>query len=131
VVKLPNKAIKIIEKYKEKAKLEGKGKIRKSGYIFPILNPNEDLNNPILLLNRISSSTAYINKDLKTIAERAKVNKNISFHTSRHTFATLALKKGMRLEYVSKIMGHMALKETQIYAKIVNEELEKAMEIFN
>jgi len=35
------------------------------------------------------------------------------------------------MEYVSKIMGHMDLKETQIYAKIVDEELEKAMEIFN
>ena len=42
-----------------------------------------------------------------------------------------ALKKGMRIEYVSKLMGHAAIKETQVYAKIVNEELEKAMEVFN
>lgn len=131
VIKLPNKAIQIVEFYKEKAKVLGKGKIKKTGYIFPVLNPLEDMLNPILLLNRISSATAYINKDLKIIASKAKVNKNISFHTSRHTFATQALKKGMRMEYVSKIMGHMDLKETQIYAKIVNEELEKAMEIFN
>jgi site-specific recombinase XerD len=131
VVKLPNKALQIVKYYREKALLKGKGKIKTDQFIFPILNQSDDLQNPITLLNKMSAATALINKDLKVISKRAKINKNISFHTSRHTFATQALKKGMRLEYVSKIMGHKDLKETQLYAKIVNEELEKAMEIFN
>ena len=37
----------------------------------------------------------------------------------------------MRIEYVSKLLGHSALKTTQVYAKIVNSELDKAMEVFN
>jgi site-specific recombinase XerD len=62
---------------------------------------------------------------------KLEIEKNISFHTSRHTFATLALKKGMRIEHVSKILGHATIKETQIYAKIVNEDLDLAMDLFN
>jgi site-specific recombinase XerD len=131
VIKLPNKALKIINYYKERALLAGKGKIKRSSFIFPVLNELDDLQNPVTLLNKISGATALINKNLKTIAKMANINKQISFHTSRHSFATQALKKGMRMEYVGKIMGHKDLKETQIYAKIVNEELEKAMEIFN
>jgi site-specific recombinase XerD len=55
----------------------------------------------------------------------------LSFHASRHTFATRALTKGMRIEHVSKILDHTEISTTQIYAKIVSEELDKAMEIMN
>jgi site-specific recombinase XerD len=37
----------------------------------------------------------------------------------------------MRIEYVSKLMGHSSIKTTQVYTKIVNEELDKAMDVFN
>jgi len=122
-VKLPNKAIEIIEFYKPE-------KILPSNYIFPFLK-NFDFTNKELLFNAISSHTAYTNSDLKEIAKMVGIDKRIHFHTSRHTFATRALKKGMRIEYVSKLLGHNSIKTTQIYAKIVNEELDKAMEVFN
>ena len=64
-------------------------------------------------------------------AIKAKIKKRLYFHTSRHTFATRALRKGMRMEYASKIMGYSNLKTTQMYAKVVNEELDKAMDVFN
>lgn len=80
---------------------------------------------------QFSAANAYVNKDLSKIAKMAEIEKHIHFHTSRHTFATRALRKGMRIEYVSKLLGHANIKTTQIYAKIVNEELDKAMEIFN
>lgn len=124
-VKLPQKAIEIVKQYKPK------GKPNSKDYIFPLLPPDIENTNATKLFNAISSATAYTNKDLKEIAKKAKIDKHISFHTSRHTFATRALKKGMRIEYVSKLMGHAQIKETQIYAKIVNEELDKAMEVFN
>lgn len=124
-IKLPKAAIAILEYYKKLTK-----KTSISSYIFPILVESNEVNEKVLF-NAISSASAYMNKDLKTIAERAGVNKHISFHTSRHTWATRALKKGMRIEYVSKLMGHSAIKETQIYAKIVNEELDNAMDLFN
>jgi len=37
----------------------------------------------------------------------------------------------MRIEYVSKLMGHSSIKTTQVYAKIVNADLDKAMEQFD
>jgi len=73
----------------------------------------------------------YANKDLKFIAESIPLGKHISFHTSRHTWATRALRKGMRIEYVSRLMGHASIRTTQVYAKIVNEDLDKAMDVFD
>lgn len=124
-VKLPDKAIQIVEIYSSYQPNR-----KNTDFIFPFLK-NDIEYTPQLLFKAISSNTAYANKNLKDIAEDAKVDKKISFHSSRHTFATRALRKGMRIEYVSKIMGHSALKTTQVYTKIVNEELDKAMDIFN
>ncbi len=90
-----------------------------------------DYSDPVLLFKAISSNTAYTNKNLKMIADKAEINKNISFHSSRHTWATRALRKGMRIEYVSKLMGHSTIKTTQVYTKIVNSELDNAMNVFD
>mgnify|MGYP000845669624 FL=1 len=68
---------------------------------------------------------------LKALEEDSELGKHISFHISRHTWATRALRKGISIDKVSKLMGHAQIKETQIYAKIVNEELDKAMDVFN
>jgi len=87
-----------------------------------------DYSNPTDLHTAISSYTAFANKDMYRLTELCKFTKKIHFHTSRHTFATRALRKGMRIEYVSKLMTHTNIKTTQIYAKIVNEELDKAMD---
>ena len=65
------------------------------------------------------------------MATKAEIDKPLSFHISRHTWATRALRKGVSIDKVSKLMGHAQLRETQIYAKIVNEELDKAMDVFN
>lgn len=60
------------------------------------------------------------NKKLKIIIKQCHINKNITFHCARHTFATLALTYGMPIESVSKILGHTSITTTQIYAKITN-----------
>ncbi len=125
-IKLPAKAIELIEYY-ESIQPEKKS----TDFIFPLLSNNMDYSSPEILFKAISSNTAYTNKNLKHIAKKAEIEKNISFHSSRHTWATRALKKGMRIEYVSKLMGHGSLKTTMIYTKIVNNELDKAMDIFN
>ena len=98
---------------------------------FPFLSNTTDYSNPNVLFKALSSNTAFVNKNLKTIASKAEIKKAISFHSSRHSFATRALQKGMRIEYVSKLLGHSTIKTTQIYTKIVNSDLDKAMEIFN
>ena len=126
-IKLPNRALEIVKQY---ASYQPEKK--NTDFIFPFLKNDIDYSkNPSLLFNAISSNTAYANKDLKLIATKAKVKKHLSFHSSRHTFATMALRKGMRIEYVSKLMGHTAIKTTQVYTKIVNSELDKAMDIFD
>ena len=116
-IKLPNKALEIIKKWQDAPNAS-------SRFIFPALPDHINLNDPVELDRQISSKTAYINKNLKIIAEKVGIEKKLSFHISRHTWATRALRKGISIDKVSKLMGHAAIKETQIYAKIVNEELD-------
>jgi len=123
-IKLPVKAIEILNLYK----MEGQ---KKTDYIFPLLDNDIDPKNIKFINSRISSLTAYTNTDLKDIAKAAEIKKPMNFHTSRHTWATRALRKGMRIEYVSKLMGHASIKTTQVYAKIVNADLDKAMDVFD
>ena len=72
-----------------------------------------------------------MNKNLKLIAEDVGIEKNLSFHIARHTFAVRALRKGISIDKVSKLLAHAAIRETQIYAKIVNADLDNAMDVFN
>lgn len=123
-IKLPTKAIEIINKYRSTGTTP-------ESFVFPMLPDSLDMNDPVKVDNEISRSTAIINKNLKTIAATTGIQKNLSFHISRHTWATRALLKGISIDKVSKLMGHAAIKETQIYAKIVNAELDKAMDVFN
>jgi integrase/recombinase XerC len=70
-----------------------------------------------------------LNEHLKTIQEKAGITKNLTAHMARHTFATLALTKGIDIATVSSLLGHTNLKTTQIYAKVINykkiEEMKK------
>ena len=61
----------------------------------------------------------------------AGIEKPISFHTSRHTWATRALSKGMKIHHVSKLLGHASVRTTEVYAKIINKDLDDAMDVFN
>lgn len=123
-VLLPEKAKKIIEGYKAKDS-------NKDDFIFPFLEKSDDLKDPKILHARIASITTYTNTDLRDIAKAKGIEKYIHFHTARHTWATRALRKGMRIEYVSKLMGHNSIRTTQVYAKIVNADLDNAMRVFN
>lgn len=62
-----------------------------------------------------------MNRYLKTITQKTKVEKRITFHCSRHTFATLLLGSGAPIETVSKLLGHEDIKTTMIYARILPE----------
>lgn len=123
--RLPEKAMEIIKKYHKKGR-------KSTDHIFPLLNDEIDydkLRNDLYERKGFFNSRA--NKTLHLIGKELKFPFTLSFHTSRHTFATSALTKGMRIEHVSKILDHTDINITQIYAKIVSEELDKAMEIMD
>ncbi len=119
--KLPNSAITILKKY---------NLTDDSQFIFPVINLPPDSTND-RLINKKESRNAYINKILKEIAAAVEIKKNVSFHISRHSFATKALTLGINMEVVSKLLGHADLKTTQIYAKIVDKAKDDAMDLFN
>ncbi len=69
-------------------------------------------------------SNAY----LKEIADLCKINKNLTTHLARHTFATtVTLTNGVPLETVSKMLGHRSIKTTQHYAKIIDRKVSDDM----
>ena len=67
-----------------------------------------------------------MNDYLKVIAQFAGVSKPITTHYARHTAACLALNNGVRIEAVSKMLGHANIKTTQVYAKLLTDEIEQA-----
>lgn len=71
--------------------------------------------------------TETVNNRLREWAKEAKIKKYLTFHSARHTFATLSLSSGIDLYTVSKMMGHKSIKMTEIYAKIINKTVEEAI----
>ena len=72
-----------------------------------------------------------VNDSLKTWAKDAKVDKVVTFHTSRHTFATLLLTLGADLYTTSQLLGHQNINTTQVYGKITNKKKEQAISLFD
>ena len=62
-----------------------------------------------------------VNKNLKKIAQRCGIDKNLSTHVARHTFAMLSLQAGMDLQAIQSFLGHRRITTTQIYAKLLPE----------
>lgn len=68
-------------------------------------------------------SNQKTNQYLKTIGDCAGVSQSLHFHLARHTALTMMLENGIPLEVVSKIAGHTNIKQTQHYAKIVENRV--------
>ncbi|CAM3918588.1 putative transposase [Flavobacterium branchiophilum] len=66
--------------------------------------------------------SAYHNKILHKWIEKAGIDKHITFHCGRHSFATLQLTMNTDIYTVSKLLGHRHLKTTEIYAKVIDKK---------
>jgi len=75
----------------------------------------------------IPSNVKY-NAYLKEIADLCEIEKNLTTHVARHTFATtVTLSNDISIETVSAMLGHKSIRTTQIYAKVVEEKVSKEM----
>lgn len=68
---------------------------------------------------------------VRNIAAAAEISKVVTFHTARHTFATLLLTQGADIYTTSKLLGHASISTTQIYAKIVDEKKREAVSLLD
>lgn len=66
---------------------------------------------------------------IKKWVKAAEITKNISFHSARHTYATLALTYGIDIYTVKDLLGHTNIRNTQIYAKIIDEKKRAAVKL--
>ena len=73
-------------------------------------------------------SQQIINYNLRNWVKAAGINKKITFHCGRHTFATLLLSLGTDLYTVSKLLGHANINTTQIYAKVLDKTRQDAVQ---
>ncbi len=117
---LSEEAIQIIRRYAVESK----------GYLFPILNAQLH-KTPLQKQNRIHKMLGKVNKNLKLLAADLGVEANLTTYTARHTFATMMLTLGADLYTTSKLLGHADVKMTQVYAKIINQKKDDAVNLVN
>jgi site-specific recombinase XerD len=99
------KALELIRKYKDDPAVLNRGKV------LPVI------------------SNQRINAYLKEVATICGIEKRLTFHAARHTFATtVTLSNGIPIETVSAMLGHKSFRTTQIYAKVVQEKISKDMQ---
>jgi integrase len=73
------------------------------------------------------TSYDYWKKVVKKIIKDAGIEKNITGHCARHTFATLCITQGVDIFTTSKLLGHANVTTTQIYAKLIDKKKDEAI----
>lgn len=101
-VRLLDVPLRLIEKYRDAAP---------NGHLFPVPSNN------------------CCNEHLHALGHRCGFRTHLTFHVGRHTFATLALNRGMPIETLSRILGHTNIRTTQIYARITNKKIRQDMAV--
>lgn len=85
-------------------------------------------NNRHTLFDIPVSANSNINKQLRKISALALIDKKVSFHTARHTNATLLLYNGANITTVQKLLGHKSVRTTEIYSNIMDMTIVRDLE---
>lgn len=96
-----------------------------------VLNLSELEERGSLFLGKKPLHNTAANTYIKKIAQYAEIDKHLTFHCSRHTFACVALELGLSLEVVSETLGHATLRQTKTYAKMQALRIKDEMLAFN
>lgn len=75
-------------------------------------------------------SVRYIQQMVRRVSQKAKIDKNITPHTLRHTFGTSFYRQTKDIETLKKILGHADISTTQIYVTLANIDVENGMRTF-
>lgn len=74
-------------------------------------------------------ANSYLGAVIKTWIKAAGIDKPITFHSARHTFATMALTYGVDIYTVSKLLGHSRVEVTQVYAQIIDKKKQDSINL--
>jgi site-specific recombinase XerD len=91
------------------------GKMLPNGWLFPGLNPVDPL------------STRQLNRAIHAAAEAAQIDKRVSMHTLRHSFATHLLEQKVDIRVIQVLLGHKRLETTSIYTHVATEILREVV----
>jgi site-specific recombinase XerD len=91
------------------------GKMLDGGWLFPGMNPIESL------------STRQLNRIVRDAAEAAKIDKRISMHTLRHSFATHLLEQKVDIRVIQVLLGHKRLDTTALYTQVATDILREVV----
>lgn len=100
-------------------------------FIFPVLRQDSINGSRFDDSKAIASATTLVNNHLKRLAALAGIDKNISSHTGRHTFATMLINKGASIYDIKELLGHGDVKVTQVYTHLSDERKKSAIALID
>ena len=103
-----------LDKKSPKAKFETKWQ-----YLFPMNNVSKDPRTKITRRHHIHPKT--LGRNIKVASQKANLNKRVTSHIFRHSYATHLLQAGIDLRSIQELLGHKSVETTMIYTHVVSE----------